>query len=190
MMSRLVTLTWVFLFILKLRFPSNIPFTHIIRSRYHEVALTLYRLVERLDYKIKKIKLDLEFLNKCKVHGIIPKFLNFTLYKSKVTRTLTYKSFQFKLLNYEISEKNKLLKKHSEDYDHALLNFHKTFSYIDGKCLLTRLIRSNDTKIKTASAIQSKKLTSLGISSEHKVNQDKVVINLSKRKSTAPEKEI
>ena len=175
---------------MKLRFPSSIPFSTTVRNRYGLTALSLYRNFEKSDYKLRKVKLDLEFLTKCKTYGIIPKFLKFKLYNSNITRTLTYKSFQFKLLNYEINVKNKLLKRHEAAFQKARQEFRGTFSSLDSYILSRRLFKSNDAKIESAKITQGKKLASLGISSHHTVDRDKVVINLSKRKLTENEKEI
>ena len=99
--------TLVLIFILKLRFPPKTPFTTVITKRYNRSTLTLYRKYEKLDLKVRKIDLDISFLDICKTNGIIPKFLNCKVYNPKVTLTLTYKQFQFKLLNYELKEKKK-----------------------------------------------------------------------------------
>ena len=189
-MSRLVIATYVLLFILKLRFPKNIPFTNLIKTRYSIEALSLYRKLEHLDFKIRKIHLDLSFLRTCKAYSIIPKFLNFKLYKSKVKKTLTYKAFQFKLLNYEINDKNKTLKKLEEECNTVKSKCQETFSFIDYKCLYNRLQRTNESRIKTVQVTHSKKLNSLGISTKHAINKDKVVINISKRKLSTQEKDV
>lgn len=92
-MSRLVAATYVLLFLLRLRFPKHVSFSNIIRKRYNNATLSLYRKTEKLDFKTQKTRLDLDFLLKCKAYNVIPKFLNFKLYSSRVTRTLPYKSF-------------------------------------------------------------------------------------------------
>ena len=187
-MSLLAT-SLVLIFILKLRFPSRVPFTTVITNRYGSSTLSLYRKFEKLDFKTQKTQLDLNFLTLCKTHGIIPKFLQFKLYKSKVTRTLTYKQFQFKLLNYEINEKSKLLKNQQQALNETKCEFKNSTSFLDFHCLYNRMSRSNNKKISSFEKVHSKKLSALGISTEHKVNVEKVVINLSSRKLTKIEKE-
>ena len=189
-MSRLVVTTYILLFLIKLRFPKNTPFTTLITKRYNHSTLALYRKFENLDFKIRKIHLDIEFLQKCKLYSIIPKFLKFKLYNSKVTRTLTYKSFQFKLLNYELKEKNKLLKKHTDNYDTTKRELKNILSFLDFHCISNRMIKSNQSKIAKIKITHSKKLLDLGIPSKHSINKNKVVVNLSKHKITDTEKDV
>ena len=189
-MSPFVITTFVLMFILKLRFPSRIPFTTTIVNRYNQSTLNLYRKYERLEFKVRKIQLDINFLQKCKAYGIIPKFLNCKLYSQKAKRTLTYKQFQFKLLNYELSEKRKWLTSQMNLLNETKTKLRSSVSFIDFHCLSSRLIQSNNKKISNAETIHVKKLKALGISSQHKVNMEKVVINLSSKKLTDQEKEV
>ena len=189
-MSRLVITTYVLLFLLKLRFPKHTPFTNVIKNRYNSDALALYRKLEDLDLKIRKIHLDLDFLRTCKAYGILPKFLNFKLYKSKIKKTLTYKAFQFKLLNYEINDKNKSLKSLEKEYNNVKVKCQNLFSFLDFHCLYNRILRTNEARTKSIKTTHSKKLNFLGISTKHSVNKEKVVINTSKRKLTTDDKEV
>ena len=90
-MSLFSVATLVLIFILKLRFPPKTPFTTIITKRYNRSTLTLYRKYEKLDFKVRKIELDISFLQNCKAHGITLEFLNCKVHNPKVTLTLTYK---------------------------------------------------------------------------------------------------
>ena len=171
-MSRLVITTYVLLFLLRLRFPKHIPFTQIIRTRYNAETLSLYRKLENLDLKIRKTHLDLDFLRTCKAYGIIPKFLNLKIYKNKIKKTLTYKAFQFKLLNYEINDKNKTLKHLENEYKTVKSKCQNVFSFLDFHCLFNRINKTNDSRIKTIKVTHSKKLNSLGISTKHFINKE------------------
>ena len=75
-MSRLVVATFVLIFLCKLRFPSTKSFVEVIRNRYNDLALNLYRRFERLDFKIRKAKLDLEFFKNVKPTA---SYLNFLI---------------------------------------------------------------------------------------------------------------
>ena len=44
---------------------------------------------ENLDYKLRKVQLDLDFLCKCKDSDVIPKFLNLRLANKKLQDSLT-----------------------------------------------------------------------------------------------------
>ena len=54
-------------------------------------------------------------------------------------------------------------------------------SYLDFKCLYTRLKQSNETKLKHDKVTHDKKLQALGIPNKHNHNKDKTVINLSNK---------
>ena len=58
-------LTLVFLFLHKLRFPSNNSVAEIIRKRYGSEAVKWFRKFEKLDFKIRKNEVDLQFLQSC-----------------------------------------------------------------------------------------------------------------------------
>ena len=67
----------VFLFIIRLRFPASNSIIQTLRSRYDNRVVKLVRELEKLDYKTRKWKLDLEFLNLCIENNVIPKFIQF-----------------------------------------------------------------------------------------------------------------
>ena len=69
--------SYVLLFIIKCRFPSHKSFAEIIRHHYNGKVLSKVRKLEKLDFKLRKCKLDIEFLETCLKTGLIPKFLNF-----------------------------------------------------------------------------------------------------------------
>ncbi len=180
-MSWLVISTFILLFITKLRFPKHKSFTEILNNRYGNTSIGIYRRLEKLHYRLNKAKLDLEFLCKCKTYNTIPKFLHFKLHDPNIRKTKTYSACQFKLLNLEINNKNTLIKQHTKEFDQAYLELKNTLSYLDFKCLYTRLKRSNDIKLKQDKLTHDKKLQNLGIPNNHNHNKEKTVINLSSK---------
>ncbi len=70
-------LSLVFIFLLRLRFPTTKSIPEILRQRYGIGTLRLWRKAEQFDKKLQKAKLDLEFLKHCRDHGLIPHFLQF-----------------------------------------------------------------------------------------------------------------
>ena len=95
-----------FLFIVRLRFPRDKSVGEVIRSRYGNAALKLARKVEKTDFKLRKTKLDLEFLETCLHHGVTPTFLKFRLSNRHLQTSPAYRSCQSKLLREEIKIKN------------------------------------------------------------------------------------
>ena len=94
-MLRIITLALTFL--IRLRFPPRLGFVQVLTNRYGPEALSLYRNLEKLDLKLKKTDLDLNFLLTCKRHSVIPKFLYFKTYNHNIRSTDFYKAFQFNL---------------------------------------------------------------------------------------------
>ena len=63
------------------------------------------RKLEKLDFKLRKCKLDIEFLETCLKNGLTPKFLNFKIANSTLRNSKSYKDCQLKLLRQEPSNK-------------------------------------------------------------------------------------
>ena len=72
----------VFLFFVRLRFSSNLSTIQVIRNRYGNDGndtVKLVRQFEKLDYKYRKLLLDLNFLENCIRNNVTPKFVQFCL---------------------------------------------------------------------------------------------------------------
>ena len=76
-MLRIISI--VFLFLVRLRFPSNLSTIQVIRNRYGYDTVKLLTQIEKLDFKHRKILLDLNFLENCIKNNVTPKFLQFRL---------------------------------------------------------------------------------------------------------------
>ena len=96
MLIRVATL--VFLFLARIRFPKTESIASIIRRRYGDKVVREVRKFEKLDYKLRKVKLDLDFLFKCRDNDVIPNFLNFRLANKKLQDSPAYKNCQRNLL--------------------------------------------------------------------------------------------
>ena len=102
--------TLVFLFLARIRFPKTESIASIIRRRYGEKLLKEVRKFEKLDYKLRKVQLHLDFLTNCKDNDIIPNFLNFRLANKKLQDSFSYKTCQHNLLLTEINLKRSRLR--------------------------------------------------------------------------------
>ena len=90
----LKALCWALIFILRIRFPPGSSITTVLNNRYNnEEALQAFRKFQRLELKLGKAKLDLEFLTTCLI---------------AVCKTLApiYRQCQNKLLQDEINAKH------------------------------------------------------------------------------------
>ena len=178
------------IFLIKVRFPPKKGFTNVLHSRYGLESLKHYRKLEKLDFKCKKTLLDLDFLGTCKRYEIIPKFLKFKVYNRSFTTTFAYKSFQFRMLDFEIKRKQKYLKLLKSNHDSTLSEFKNSVNSFDFWILSTRFSQNNDNKIESAKLIHTKKLVALGIPPAPKLDPKKVITNLSKRELSPAEIEL
>ena len=97
--------TLLFLFILRLKFPSHKSINRIILERYNEEVLSTFRNFNKYDLKLRKLDSDLDFLTKCFSNNLTPNFLEFKLYSCALRGGSDYKKFQKKLLNDELQLK-------------------------------------------------------------------------------------
>ena len=67
----------VFLFLARIRFPENESISSIVWKRYSGEVFKAICKLEKVDYKLRKAKLDISFLIKCQNENIIPNFLKF-----------------------------------------------------------------------------------------------------------------
>ena len=107
----------VFLFLIRLRFLHSKSLSQIIRRRYGDKIIKRLRKFEKIDYRLRKAELDLEFLVKCRDNNVIPKFLNFRLANRSLRFSLTYAHSQSNL-NFSI---------HCKKLDYAYLVHFELF---------------------------------------------------------------
>ena len=93
------------LFIIRIRFPSRSSIAAIIRKRYGNDMLKDVRSLERLDKKCRKLELDVEFLETCIRHDVIPKFIRFKVVNLNLKNSTVYRECQNKLLLEELNHK-------------------------------------------------------------------------------------
>ena len=96
---------YILLFVIKCRFPSSKSFANIIRDRYDENTLQKTRKLEKLDFKIRKCELDIEYLKTCIENNLRPKFLNFKVANPSLKGSKAYRECQLKLLKQELANK-------------------------------------------------------------------------------------
>ena len=95
----------VLLFLIQLRFPKSKSISDILRRRYDHSTLKTIRTFEKLDYRLRKTALGLEFLLRCRDSNVIPTFLNFRVGSQSLKASLTNRQCQLKLLQQEARHK-------------------------------------------------------------------------------------
>ena len=106
----------MFLFLARVRFPKSKSIAEVIRSRYSENTVKRIRKLEKVDYRLRKAELDLQFLCKCDDNNIIPNFLNFRLANSHLKYSSTYRLCQINLLREEICQKKYTLRSFQKEF--------------------------------------------------------------------------
>ena len=102
--------TSAFLFLARIYFPMTESIPSIIWKRYSDKVLREVPKFEKLDNKLRKKQLDVDFLCKCKKSDAIPKSLNFRLVNKKLQDPLTYKNCQHNLLITQIKIKKSCIR--------------------------------------------------------------------------------
>ena len=109
----------IFLFLVRLRFPRHLSTIKVLRKRYGDVIVRKVREFEKLDFKYRKVLLDIDFLNTCLKNNIIPKFIQFRVSNKDLRNSTAYRQCQIKLLKQEISNKKRNLRTLRRE-----MNFH------------------------------------------------------------------
>ena len=115
---------------------------------YGRPLLDLFRKCENFDLKIKKSLCDIEFLNVCLENYLTTKFLNLKLYRNYLRNTSQFQKIQQKLLNNEMFNKTKKLKKLRSDLKIFNNQLKSLVSFLDFPHLLNFIRNVNDKKIK------------------------------------------
>ena len=187
-MLRLIV-SFVVLFILKLRFPKNQSLSEIIIRRYGRTNLQIFRKCETKIFKWKKAEADREFLVLCKAYKVIPKFMKFKLYKKSYYNTPMYNSWVTKLLLEEIASKERLIKQHRVAFENALKSLQSQVSIVDFVYLKSWVWSQASKSINKVKQVHRNKLEKLQIPSRFKTpNSDQTILNFSSRVLTPREK--
>ena len=85
----LFVISLVFIFPTRLRFPPNLSIVEVLKKRYGDRVSKLVRIFEKTDMKHKKTLVDLQFLDICEDHNVLPKFLRFKVGNVTLRTSLT-----------------------------------------------------------------------------------------------------
>ena len=142
-------------------------------------TLKRIRKFEKLDYRLRKAELDLEFLLRCRDNNVIPNFLNFRVSSHYLKASLTYRQCQLKLLQEEIRHKKSDIRVLKKEFNSSHSSLQHEISFIDFAHVSSLFLRSNNRILSSKSAIKQKKLSNLvkSIISVH--DPSKVALNFS-----------
>ena len=176
---------FVLLFIIKLRFPPHRSLYSIVLERYDREGLQALRNYEKLDFKLRKNKADLDFLSVCQENNLTPKFLQFKTYSKDIRTKHEYRSYQKRLLRGEVDSKKANIALLVGEVSDVYERLHSKLSYIDFKHVMNVVDGINKRKIVDVQETHSKKLTNLGLLYQiEKLPPKDVIFNRSKIKLT------
>ena len=191
----LKTLTLVFMFIIRLRFPKSSSLIEVIRKRYGEGVVKLVRAFEKCNFKCLKLQLDIDFLVICQQHKVIPKFLQFRIANCNLRRTSTYQHCQIRLLNEEIKIKKKNLKSLEKEFTSLKRKLFEAIGFLDFNHVSNITLSNNEKSISKCKHTHDKKLTNLipGYKRDSGTflhDPEKVIFNFSSKVLSASEKSL
>ena len=192
-MALLKVICWAIIFITRLRFPPGKSLATILNKRYNNGALEAFRKFQRLELKLGKAKLDLDFLSTCKKRSVIPRFLWFKVANRRLRTSSAYRQCQNKLLQDEINAKHARIRVLSAQVTTSHSNLASLVSNLDFIHLKHVSDRENSNKLCQHQRVQDRKIFRLCIgqkSSANSFNPDDVVFNFSNRLISDKEKEI
>ena len=174
-----------------IRFPEDNSIAYILRSRYGNSLVKEVRKFKKIDYKLRKCKLDMVFLETCLEKKTIPKFLNFRVSNIHLKTSCACYSSQMKLLREEISVKKSKVKIFEKDFIMLERKLRETLGIIDYTHLGCLFLNKSDRKLKHQQVIHCKKLFDLGFeNSQTSHDPDKVIFNYSSHVLTESEKRL
>ena len=184
---------WTLIFIIRIRFPPGSSITSILKKRYNNNgSLAAFRKFQRVELKLVKAKLDLSFLNSCKKHSVIPRYLRFKVTNRHLHKTAAYRQCQKKLLHEEINQKLFRTRILSSQSTTAYSHLAFLVSALDLIHLKTLTDQENSRKLNRFQKMQDRKLFRLCSDSNgnRSLNADNIIFNFSRRLLTDDEKNI
>ena len=183
------------MFLSKLRFPTKYSLIDIIRNRYGNEAVKVVRKFENIDFKLRKTKLDLEFLNTCLKRSLIPKFLRFRLANRTLESSTAYRQCQLRLLREEISQKKRRINTLNKQFELHKQNLVSILSYFDFIHISSIFLVKNDKLLSLHQRVHDKKIYKLttdfcDFSSTTSHDPDKVIYNFSSYELSDSEKQL
>ena len=173
-------LTLVFLFITRIRFPSNKPISQVITSRYGRDVLRTIRKFEKLNFKRRKLELDLDFLTKCLDQRLQPTFLRFRVSNRNLRQSHAYRTCQMNLLQEEIRNKESTIQQLTRQEENLKRAIRLQVSIIDFAHISSFMLSHNDKILNRVKLVHERKLLKIGFKSiEEGHDPQRVIFNFS-----------
>lgn len=178
-------------FIIRLRFPLHKSIAQVITARYGQSTVKLIRKFEAADLKLRKCKLDIEFVTNCINNDLVPKFIQFKVANRGLRTSRVYRQCQQRLLNEELASKKRHELRLQKQFDQLREKIRCIIRVIDFIHVSTKFLVLNDRKIRRSRLVQEKKLFNLGYKTANESNDpEKVIFNFSNRQLNKNEKSL
>ena len=109
-----------------------------------------------MDYKIRKVELDICFLRKCESKDVVPNFLKFRLANKNLKNSMTNRKYQRQLLKAETDSKESRLKVLRNKFNHVKCELQIILNFIDFADICSLFLLSNDQSLENHDKIQQK----------------------------------
>ena len=100
-----------------MRYPKNESISSIVRKRCSGEVLKAIRKFEKVDYKLRKAKLDMSFLVKYQNANIITNVLKFRVADKNLRHSVIYRKCQKNLSQTKINNNKSHLKTLQDEFD-------------------------------------------------------------------------
>ena len=161
----------VFLFLARIQFPRNESIAFIVWKRYSGEILKTICKFEKVDYKLRKAKLDINSLIKCQQENVTPNFLKFRLANKDLQNSVTYVRCQQNLLQTEINNKKSRLRTLQNEFNCLHNDLQFSLNCIDFSHISAIFLSNNDNLLK--------KFNKLLTECKPKQDAEKVIFNFS-----------
>ena len=173
---RVAALALVFSFLIRLRFPHSKSMAIVIRKRHGQNTIKKLRKLEKLDYRLRKAQIDLEFLVNCSNNSIVPKFLSFRVATKSLKSTRTYQQCQLSLLHEEIRQKKSNTRVLLKEFEFLHSILQAELSFIDFAHVCSLFLGH---KRRQEGTIQQKKFNKLLKDKKPQHDSEKIIFNYS-----------
>ena len=182
-------LSFVYLFLIRLRFPACSSVAEIIRKRYGALVMSKIRKFEKLNFRIGKNKLDITFLETCVTNDVMPNFVQFKTANKNLKRSETYSRCQMLLLTQESNGKNVKLMGDIQNLQLLKAELQGVLSSLDFLYISSLFLDQSSRALKQIELMQNTKLSKL-IEVNPKHNANDLIYNFSSRTLTSSQQSI
>ena len=182
-------LSYIYIFLIRLRFPSEESVANVIRKRYGGEVLSKTRKFEKQDFRRRKVQLDITFIEACLDNNLFPNFVGFRTANRRLKKSETYDSCQRILLQEELKIKTDMLADHNRQFSELKKYLYSNLSSLDYLFITSLFLERNARVSNEIELSQNVKLSKL-IAGSPKHSKDNLIFNYSSHLLTPAQESI